>query len=88
MLFWSASRRLPLIPALEHAAPVSHAAFSPDGTRVVTASRDGTARIWDVRIDEGTLEQWSAVAERSPFVVRDGVLVRRVPHRLEAKSAP
>ncbi len=23
------------------------AAFSPDGARVVTASRDGTARVWD-----------------------------------------
>jgi WD40 repeat protein len=26
---------------------VSSAAFSPDGTRIVTASYDGTARIWD-----------------------------------------
>jgi WD40 repeat protein len=26
---------------------VYSAAFSPDGTRVVTASFDGTARIWD-----------------------------------------
>jgi len=26
---------------------VGSAAFSPDGTRIVTASRDGTARIWD-----------------------------------------
>ena len=23
------------------------AAFSPDGTRIVTASDDGTARLWD-----------------------------------------
>ena len=26
---------------------VSSAAFSPDGTRIVTASQDKTARIWD-----------------------------------------
>jgi WD40 repeat protein len=30
-----------------HAGPVCHAAFSPDGARIVTASTDGTARIWD-----------------------------------------
>jgi WD40 repeat protein len=30
-----------------HADGVNDASFSPDGTRVVTASRDGTARIWD-----------------------------------------
>ena len=29
-----------------HAAPLSVAAFSPDGQRVLTASKDGTARIW------------------------------------------
>ena len=45
------------------------AAFSPDGTRIVTASRDKTARVWDVRLYQGTLEQWSVVAKRSPFVV-------------------
>ena len=27
--------------------PVSSAAFSPDGKRIVTASEDETARIWD-----------------------------------------
>lgn len=30
-----------------HGAEVTGAAFSPDGTRVVTSSLDGTARIWD-----------------------------------------
>jgi WD40 repeat protein len=30
-----------------HAGPVSSAAFSPDGTRIVTASFDKTGRLWD-----------------------------------------
>ena len=30
-----------------HDDDVSSAAFSPDGTRVVTTSRDKTARLWD-----------------------------------------
>jgi hypothetical protein len=30
-----------------HAGPVRSAAFSPDGQRVVTASSDHTARLWD-----------------------------------------
>ena len=31
---------------LHHEGKVSYAAFSPDGTRIVTASDDGTARVW------------------------------------------
>jgi dipeptidyl aminopeptidase/acylaminoacyl peptidase len=34
---------------LEHKAWVSSATFSPDGTRVVTASFDNTARLWDAQ---------------------------------------
>jgi WD40 repeat protein len=35
--------------AFQHAAPLRAASFSPDGWRVVTASEDGTARVWDVK---------------------------------------
>ena len=31
---------------------VYHAAFSPDGRRVVTASRDQTARVWDAELGQ------------------------------------
>src|SRR5882672_8257194 len=33
--------------SLEHHESVASAAFSPDGTRIVTASWDGTARVWN-----------------------------------------
>lgn len=33
---------------LGHAGPVTATAFSPDGRRIVTASDDNTARVWDV----------------------------------------
>ena len=32
---------------------VNHVAFSPDGKRVVTASSDGTARLWNILTAEG-----------------------------------
>jgi hypothetical protein len=31
-----------------HTGSIDGAAFFPDGRRIVTASRDGTARVWDV----------------------------------------
>ena len=31
---------------LHHEGKVTYAAFSPDGTRIVTAAEDGTARVW------------------------------------------
>src|SRR5439155_626487 len=38
---------VPLTDAMRHDAGVSSAQFSPDGQRVVTASVDWTARLWD-----------------------------------------
>jgi WD40 repeat protein/serine/threonine protein kinase/tetratricopeptide (TPR) repeat protein len=41
--------QLPLMRAvLRHSKPVVAAAFSPDGRTVLTRSKDGTARLWDV----------------------------------------
>jgi WD40 repeat protein len=37
---------------MRHGSAVHCARFSPDGHRVVTASGDGTARLWDVETGE------------------------------------
>jgi serine/threonine protein kinase len=38
-----------------HTGRVRSASFSPDGTRIVTASEDQTARLWDVKTGTATL---------------------------------
>jgi hypothetical protein len=40
---------------LKHTSPVTSASFSPDGSRIVTGSEDGTAKVWDARPVEYTL---------------------------------
>jgi predicted oxidoreductase (fatty acid repression mutant protein) len=49
---WDALTGQPVTPPLEHKLGVPHAAFSPDGRWVVTASHDETARVWDALTGE------------------------------------
>ena len=44
---WDVTTAAPLGKPLKHESGVSFACFSPDGTRVLTASWDNTARLWD-----------------------------------------
>ena len=44
---WDAATAKEIAVLRGHEDIVWAAAFSPDGTRVVTASRDNTARLWD-----------------------------------------
>jgi hypothetical protein len=67
-----------------HDGPVISAAFSRDGSRIVTASEDKTARIWDaatakeIAILRGH-DEWVYSAAFSPDGSRDGT--RRPPRR-------
>jgi WD40 repeat protein/tetratricopeptide (TPR) repeat protein len=45
---WDATTGKPVGPPLRHSSRVRYATFSPEGSRVVTASSDRTARVWDV----------------------------------------
>ena len=70
---WDLRGERPSFVALKgHQGPVYSAAFSPDGTHVVTASDGQTARVWDLR------------GEQPSFVALEGHQVRSIPRR----SAP
>jgi WD40 repeat protein len=47
---WDATTSAPIGDRLQHEGRVFSAYFSPDGTRVVTASVDNTARVWTTPI--------------------------------------
>jgi WD40 repeat protein len=44
---WDAENGHPLVTFSEHTDYVYDAAFSPDGKRIVTSSRDKTVRLWN-----------------------------------------
>lgn len=61
---------------------MKRAVFSADGERVVTAGDDHSARVWEVPLARGMLAEWSALAERSPFVLVGSV------HALRPRLTP
>jgi hypothetical protein len=68
------------------------AAFSPDGTRVVTAIGSFHGRIWELPIDDGSLDDWRQIARCSPFVLDTGVFTANpepraaCPHRATPRA--
>ena len=48
---WSATARGEPVVLRGHGDMVTDAAFSPDRSRIVTASVDGTARVWTVGLE-------------------------------------
>jgi WD40 repeat protein len=50
---WDIAGRKELRRIEAHRGPITALAFSPDGSRLISASEDGTALIWDVRVLSG-----------------------------------
>jgi WD40 repeat protein len=73
---WDTSTGQPLTPPLQHDAPIIAAAFTADGARMITVDAHAM-RGWDVSLDMRTVQDWSNIADRGPFVVKNGVLVLR-----------
>lgn len=48
IVLWDVESRLRLATLLGHQDHVNSVAFSPDGTKLLTGSKDGTARLWEV----------------------------------------
>lgn len=46
---WTENAALDVAVFQGHTGDVNSAAFSPDGTRIVTATNDFTARVWSLR---------------------------------------
>jgi WD40 repeat protein len=67
---WDVATGAAVTPLLPHEAGISGATFSPDGTRALTASDDGTAAIWDLRSTSAAhrvLLRHSAAVRRAEF---------------------
>lgn len=63
-----------------HADMVHSAQFSSDGTRVMTASGDSTAKVWDVRLETRSPAEIAALVRcRVPWRLDEGRLLPTTP---------
>jgi WD40 repeat protein len=90
---WSAQLERQLATLAGHNRPVHDIAFTPDFTRIVTASSDGTVRLWDAETYEPllVLRDPSAESVRRLAVSPDGSLIATVAgnriHLWDSRSA-
>jgi WD40 repeat protein len=59
---WDASTHQSIVQLVGHADTVVSVAFFPDGKQIMSASNDGTIRVWDVDLleERGEMDRWQA----------------------------
>ena len=99
---WDAGTGLEIDVLYGHTSGIVASAWSDDGTRIVTGSKDGTTRVWTPRLDivSGAKTDWPLGAKISPDYSRVAVPTRkgrvelretatgRLVKELRAKDAP
>jgi len=57
---WDASTHQTIIQLLGHRGDVHSVSFFPDGKQIISASKDGTIRVWDVELlkEGGEMDGW------------------------------
>ena len=57
---WDASIPQSIVRLIGHMGEISDVAFFPDGKQIMSASEDGTIRVWDVELleDRGKMDRW------------------------------
>jgi hypothetical protein len=80
---WDAKTRAAIAKLEGHTDIVESAAWSPDGTRIVTASDDKTARIWEAwpLLTADTVTYSSVTAVRGLTAEERALVFREVPNR-------
>ena len=76
---WDADSGAKLEVLRGHLGSVRSAAFSPDGERVVTASSDGTAAIWDCGAACESVPSLLQLAPRLAGILSDSERARYLP---------
>lgn len=91
---WGAASGLELLRLKGHTGGVNSAVFSADGSRIVTASGDGTTRVWDSVLYRSRYQQRRALLTARPAAERalsdaleDGDDFVRAGERLHSNSA-
>ncbi|MCA9794787.1 MAG: hypothetical protein KC910_23425, partial [Candidatus Eremiobacteraeota bacterium] len=63
-----------LVLQLGHSRPLTTAAFSPDGTSLLTGSNDGSARLWDLASGRSLLAVYPGALEAKQDLTPEEVL--------------